>query len=227
MSGNLDVQLWAHYQTENVDAFVPGHPRQDALFERLIALSRGGKLLEIGFGDGYLLAKLASRFECYGCDISPENVRQMRERFPTVKFEVSETDGRLPFADGFFDLFVASEVLEHLSDDALMIMTEEIRRVLGPGGRAIVTFPARERLADLDCFCPNCGHSFHRWGHKQSWDDPKIRRVFSKFARIGIEERDFPPAGLNAFGKIEAYLRRMLAKFVPMSGMTYVVTLSK
>ncbi|MDB5693184.1 MAG: Methyltransferase type 11 [Alphaproteobacteria bacterium] len=227
MSGNLDVQLWAHYQTENAGAFVPGHPRQDVLAEKVIALSRGGKLLEIGFGDGYLLAKLASIFECYGCDISAENVRQMQERFPTVKFEVSRTDGRLPFADGFFDLFVASEVLEHLPNDELKIMTEEIRRVLKPGGRAIVTFPARERLADLDCFCPNCGHTFHRWGHKQSWDDQKIERIFSKFADLRVEEHNFPPANLNAFGKIEAYLRRTLAKFVPMSGMTYVVVLSK
>jgi SAM-dependent methyltransferase len=46
----------------------------------------------------------------------------------------------MPFADGSFDVVIASEVLEHIpADQAAM---REITRVLAPGGTAAVTVPA-------------------------------------------------------------------------------------
>jgi SAM-dependent methyltransferase len=45
----------------------------------------------------------------------------------------------LPFADGTFDRIVASEVLEHIPDDATAIA--ELVRVLRPGGTMAVTVP--------------------------------------------------------------------------------------
>jgi SAM-dependent methyltransferase len=47
---------------------------------------------------------------------------------------------RLPFADATFDRVVASEVLEHIADDAGA--TAELARVLRPGGTLAVTVPA-------------------------------------------------------------------------------------
>lgn len=45
----------------------------------------------------------------------------------------------LPFQDGSFDVVVATEVLEHVTDfEASM---HEIRRVLAPGGNVIITVP--------------------------------------------------------------------------------------
>ena len=45
----------------------------------------------------------------------------------------------LPFPDGAFDLVIASEILEHIPDDAAAIA--EAVRVLRPGGRLAVTVP--------------------------------------------------------------------------------------
>jgi SAM-dependent methyltransferase len=45
----------------------------------------------------------------------------------------------LPFADGCFDRIVASEVLEHIPDDATAVT--ELARVLRPGGTMAVTVP--------------------------------------------------------------------------------------
>jgi len=45
----------------------------------------------------------------------------------------------LPFPDAAFDVVIASEVLEHIPDDAAAIA--EIARVVRPGGRVAVTVP--------------------------------------------------------------------------------------
>jgi SAM-dependent methyltransferase len=55
---------------------------------------------------------------------------------------------RLPFSDGAFDRIIASEVLEHLPDDAQAI--RELARVLRPGGSIAVTVPAW--LAETICW---------------------------------------------------------------------------
>jgi SAM-dependent methyltransferase len=47
--------------------------------------------------------------------------------------------GRLPFADGTFDVVIAAEVLEHIADDRTAMT--ELGRVLRPGGLLAVTVP--------------------------------------------------------------------------------------
>jgi SAM-dependent methyltransferase len=51
----------------------------------------------------------------------------------------------LAFADGAFDLVMCSHVLEHIADDRRAM--REIRRVLKPGGRAILQVPMQFELA--------------------------------------------------------------------------------
>jgi SAM-dependent methyltransferase len=51
----------------------------------------------------------------------------------------------LPYAAGSFDVVLCSHVLEHVSDDRLALA--EIRRVLAPGGRAVLMSPIDERRA--------------------------------------------------------------------------------
>lgn len=222
-----DVALWSHYQLEDSERFAIGHMRQGALFSAIRRRLQSGKLLEIGFGDCYLLRLLAPHYECHGADISPDIVEHMARELPTVRFAVAGADGRLPYADESFDMFVASEVLEHMNDQQLDRTISEMLRVLKPGGRALVTFPARENLDDNQCYCPNCGTTFHKWGHKQRWDEEKIRKTFCKFTIESIEERYFVGSTLNLFGKIEAYARIALSKVRQVSNMTFVVTLRK
>jgi SAM-dependent methyltransferase len=59
---------------------------------------------------------------------------------PGAAFGAARADAlALPFPDGSFDHVIASEVLEHIPDDARAM--REIARVLRPGGTAAVTVP--------------------------------------------------------------------------------------
>ena len=78
--------------------------------------------------DYFLERRLRPRFASYiTADISGKNVDR------------KEDLTRLSFEDSSFDLVYASHVLEHILDDAAAI--REIRRVLAPGGRAVLPVP--------------------------------------------------------------------------------------
>lgn len=76
-----------------------------------------------------------------------------------VSFDISSARGvdirgdatRLPFRDATFDVVLCSHVLEHVRDDAQAM--REMRRVLRPGGWAVVDVPLlssnRATLEDL------------------------------------------------------------------------------
>ena len=51
----------------------------------------------------------------------------------------------MPFREGQVDILIASDVLEHIPDDRKALA--EIRRVLSPGGTAILTVPQADHLA--------------------------------------------------------------------------------
>ncbi|RVT84231.1 class I SAM-dependent methyltransferase [Rhodobacteraceae bacterium CCMM004] len=53
----------------------------------------------------------------------------------------------MPFADGAFDLVLATDVIEHVDDDAAALA--EIARVTRPGGAALITVPAFQSLWGL------------------------------------------------------------------------------
>ena len=70
--------------------------------------------------------------------------RAMFRRYETADLAMDGVDHAvdiqdLPFADGSYDMVFASHVLEHVSDDHRAIA--EIRRVLRPGGIAVLSVP--------------------------------------------------------------------------------------
>jgi ubiquinone/menaquinone biosynthesis C-methylase UbiE len=183
-----DDILWTYHQTTNQESLLFGNPRQEMLFSVIKKhIQKNGKILEIGFGNGYLLNALSSQYRTYGADISVENIEQMSKKVK-AEFELVSSDGKLPYPDETFDAFVASEVLEHMDDKELVVCIEEAFRILKKGGYAIITIPAEEDLKKNECFCPNCEHVFHKWGHKQYWNKTKIRKVFATFQHMAITE---------------------------------------
>jgi len=170
-------RIWSHYQTENPDSFRDAWPRLESLVREIGAKVPGKpRVLNIGTGDGHLERTVAKRgWPSYSLDPDPATIDRIREH--GVNGEVGYIEA-MPFADESFDAVVASEVLEHLSDEQIRAGVREIRRVLRPGGWFVGTVPYRENLADSLVVCPDCGKRFHRWGHLQTWDEEKMARIF-------------------------------------------------
>ncbi|MEI8195262.1 MAG: class I SAM-dependent methyltransferase [Phycisphaerae bacterium] len=106
--------------------------------------TRKERILEVGCSGGPLLTELARRGydQLAGIDISPDAVAAASERGHK---RISVMDAaQLSFADASFDIVIASDILEHLADDAAAL--REWNRVLAPGGVLIVFVPAYQWL---------------------------------------------------------------------------------
>jgi len=78
----------------------------------------------------------------YGIDISPPVAAAAREEIGRGTLRAAIADvRRLPFADGSFDAIYSMGTVEHFAETDEAIA--EIRRVLRPGGRAIIGVPNR------------------------------------------------------------------------------------
>jgi SAM-dependent methyltransferase/UDP-N-acetylglucosamine transferase subunit ALG13 len=129
------------------------HPtrRYAYAWEQLTAreLRDAGPHLDIGCGTGdFLAAVAAAGRSCYGVDVHPGYVTQARERYPHLPVTRVALTGRLPFADGHFASVSLLDVLEHCADDEQLLL--EAYRVLQPGGRLVLTVPARHLFSFLD-----------------------------------------------------------------------------
>ncbi|MDD5197544.1 MAG: class I SAM-dependent methyltransferase [Candidatus Gracilibacteria bacterium] len=229
-----DNTLWDYHQKENRKHLVSGHPRQEILLKYIKKyLRKGSKIMEIGFGDGFLLNKLASSgFEVMGQDISGENIQISKGLFgEKIDFLLGDTSGKILTKDESLDGFIALEVLEHMDDAQLHICISEINRVLKKGGLAFITVPAKENLKNYECICPNCSEVFHRWGHKQCFDMPKLKNSFNKFGILVCKEFFIRHVGKNfienSIGWIMFFLRNILNFFIDIDNKSYLLIIKK
>jgi len=132
-----------------------GHPSQvwtRGLERRLEIMRRhvdleDKRILDIGCGVGAFVRRLREFSpRVVGFDVDRERVVEGGEEVPGLALAVGE---HLPYADDTFDVVLLHEVLEHVTDDEATL--RETRRVLAPGGKAVV-------------FCPNRLYPFETHG---------------------------------------------------------------
>jgi len=123
------------------------HP-PDVSRRRAFALDNvraGDRVLDLGCGEGDFTVWLAEAgARVLGVDVAEAALRRARRRHPGVEFELAPIDGELPVPDASYDVVWASEVIEHVADTGRWL--SEVRRVLAPGGRLLVTTPSHGRL---------------------------------------------------------------------------------
>ncbi|WP_445154487.1 class I SAM-dependent methyltransferase [Arthrobacter sp. Hor0625] len=137
-------------KTSNYDEFAESYSAENessllnAFYERpaMIALAgdvAGRRILDAGCGSGPLTAALgAGGAVMTGFDSSPAMLELARRRLgAAADLHLADLGKPLPFADGSFDDVVASLVLHYLEDWSAPLA--ELRRVLKPGGRLILS----------------------------------------------------------------------------------------
>src|ERR1700689_284356 len=138
---DLDYELQTH-RAEDRHWWYRGRRRVlDVLLDGL-HMPPGLRVLDAGCGSGRNMVQLQRYGQVTGIELSPPSGRGARERGGGGVLEGSVLE--MPFADDSFDLAVSLDVVEHLEDDIAAL--RELRRVVAPGGRLLVTVPAYQWL---------------------------------------------------------------------------------
>ncbi len=147
--GGIPILLSNHPRFQSVfeisksyDSIYREHPnawetqgRTPAFIEYFSSLLRRfpcSRFLEIGCGEGFLLSAL-NHGKKFAIDLSTQAINAAQTR-AQAQFSVALSE-RLPFPDGCFDLVASVGVMEHFLD--IREATQEIKRVLSPGGHYV------------------------------------------------------------------------------------------
>jgi GT2 family glycosyltransferase/SAM-dependent methyltransferase/glycosyltransferase involved in cell wall biosynthesis len=113
--------------------------------ERLVG---GRRVLDLGSGEGFGAAILARSAEhVVGLDVDELTVEHSRLNYAgaSLEFELGTALDLTAYEDGAFDAVVAFEMIEHVSEQELVLA--EIARVLGKDGILIMSTPDRRMYA--------------------------------------------------------------------------------
>ena len=166
-------------------------------------MAGGRRVLDAGCGSGYGAAELSqAASQVLAIDVAAEAVDYAREHYRAgnLRFEQASCL-EIPAAEASFDLVVAFELIEHLSDWRAFL--REVRRVLSPEGQFLVSTPNKAYYAEARAeLGPNPFHV-----HEFEFDEFR-QELLAVFPRVALYLENhagaivFAPAG--ASGAMEA-----------------------
>jgi SAM-dependent methyltransferase len=141
------------------ERFVPGAAVEISYHHWLryffaLQFAQDKRVLDVASGEGYGSAYLASRAaKVDGFDASPETVRHAASVYgdnPRVSFISSDIDAFFRDAQpASYDVVTAFEVIEHVDEPAQRALLQGIRKVLAPGGVALISSPDKQLYSDV------------------------------------------------------------------------------
>jgi cyclopropane fatty-acyl-phospholipid synthase-like methyltransferase len=128
---------------DTLAGLAPRRPYLERLVARHFPAAKGAAVLDLGCGHGALMhvAREAGYTDLLGIDNSPAQVAAAKRLGiqGVHQGDLFEAIRTLPAASR--DVIVAFDVIEHFTKDELIDVTDEVLRVLKPGGRWIVHVP--------------------------------------------------------------------------------------
>jgi SAM-dependent methyltransferase len=151
-------------------------------------LGRPSLVLDVGSADGPSVGWMRSSGRRVAVDLDPRGLAPGEG--------VCASALSLPFADGTFDLVGAFDVVEHCEPESQALA--ELRRVLRPGGRLLLSVPAYQwAWTDHDV----------RAGHHRRYTRPRLRRAVEA-AGFTVDRATYGFAGVFPMFAAERLLRR-------------------
>lgn len=133
------------------DKYPMGWDKMNIIAKWIISHENINKILNIGFGSGFLedlILPYNTKYDWHGVDISVKSVNYVQKHYPKSKF-IKGNIYKTKYPNNYFDLIIASEVLEHISPSKILISLKEINRILKYNGYFICSIPLNEGLEDL------------------------------------------------------------------------------
>lgn len=158
---------------------------------KLVKYALGEKVLDMGCGEGHLLAFLDSQIQDWhieGFDISEESVKKARDKVPSAIFSVRDIYNS-GYPEASFDLVLNTEVLEHLKEPEKVL--SEIRRLTKKW--AILSVP-NEPLFSISNLLS--GKDILRIGrhkdHCNNWSTTSFISLLNKYFKVSCVAKPFP-----------------------------------
>jgi len=166
---------------------------------RMVQACATDRILEVGCGGGHIL-RLFPHSDLTGVDVSGRMLDKARENLRGYRVQLLKGDlFSLDLSGGGFDKIICSEVLEHVVDPHAIL--REIRRLLAPNGRVVITFPNDHLIHRIKKLLhktglgrlPFCGRT--AWGgddyHLHIWRIREMRELLTRY--FTIEHEGFAP----------------------------------
>lgn len=114
------------------------------------------RILDVGCGDARFLKELQdrSKHDLHGVDYSERAIAFAKLLLPKITFSAADITKNAIYEDNSFDVVFMIETLEHIIPHEISAILQEIKRILKPGGKFIVTVPS-------DAFPPGPKHYQH------------------------------------------------------------------
>ena len=127
--------------------FDGGRDHADSIERALAAVGReiGDfiSVLDFAAGAGRILRHIAGRnsnARYVGSDVDARAIGWARKNLPAAEWVVNSFEPPLPFSDSTFDLVYSHSIFTHLDELTQFAWLDEIRRVSGQGGLAVLSF---------------------------------------------------------------------------------------
>ena len=180
-----------------VQYFETSRPRYE--YTLSLALEQpAGRVLDVGCSPGHLaMALVKAGFEVQGIDLNPVWLAKYAPGWPQ-RLRITHTNIEqepLPFPDESFDLVTFTEVLEHIAITDPCVVLQEMRRVLRPGGRMLLSTPNVANLSNVAALIQ---------GENVFWP-PEIF-----YGSVDRHNREFAPAELQQLIERAGFARHAL-----------------